>query len=125
MLLFRIENYVSNSEDCLLSNYSNKKCHNCKFFCISKWKHSNSEDLVNSVKIIMSEINQRVMGKDPIVTTGSEQRLAKKSEIDNYYKKLIDLGVVNSNAKIGEFEDLLKDSVNGQSGNFLSKYLWS
>ena len=69
----------------------------------------------------MSEINQRVMGKDPIVTTGSEQRLAKKSEIDNYYKKLIDLGVVNSNAKIGEFEDLLKDSVNGQSGNFLSK----
>ena len=91
------------------------------FFALANGNIGNGRDLVNSVKIIMSEINQRVMGKDPIVTTGSEQRLAKKSEIDNYYKKLIDLGVVNSNAKIGEFEDLLKDSVNGQSGNFLSK----
>ena len=81
------------------------------FFALANGNIGNGRDLVNSVKIIMSEINQRVMGKDPIVTTGSEQRLAKKSEIDNYYKKLIDLGVVNSNAKIGEFEDLLKDSV--------------
>jgi len=91
------------------------------FFALANGNIGNGRDLINSTKIILSEINQRVMGKDPIVTTGSEQRLAKKSEIDAYYKKLIDLGVVNSNAKVGEFEDLLKDAVTGQSGNFLSK----
>ena len=91
------------------------------FFALANGNIGNGRDLINSTKIILSEINQRIMGKGPIVTTGSEQTLAKKSEIDAYYKKLIDLGVVNSNAKVGEFEDLLKDSVSGQSGNFLSK----
>lgn len=91
------------------------------FFALANGNIGNGRDLVNSAKIILSEINQRSMGKDPIITKGSEQRLAKKSEIDSYYQELIDLGVVNSNAKIGEFEDLLKDAVTGQGGNFLSK----
>jgi len=88
-------------------------------FALANGNIGNGRELVNSFKVIMSEINQKAIGKN-IDTTGSEVKLANKKDIDDYYSELIDLGVVNSNAKVGEFEDLLKDAVTGKEGSLFT-----
>ena len=47
----------------------------------------------------------------------------KKGDIDNYYDDLIELGIVNTNAKIGEFENLFKDALSAKKGVFGRKYV--
>lgn len=88
-------------------------------FALANGNIGNGRELVNSFKVVMSEINQKAIGKN-IETTGSEVKLATKKDIDDYYSDKIDLGIVNSNAKVGEFEDLLKDAAGGERGSLFT-----
>jgi hypothetical protein len=73
------------------------------FFALANGNVGNANALVDSVATVLSNIaNKRV--------SFGKSRPTKK-EIDDYYNELVDLGVINTNAKIGEFESLLNDAV--------------
>ncbi len=105
------------------------------FFALKNGNFGNSENLIDSAQTVFSQIGQRLVdlpsgstpqelakkigrsGKDP--TTSN----IKKGDIDNYYDDLIELGIVNTNAKIGEFENLFKDALSAKKGVFGRKYV--
>jgi len=73
------------------------------FFALSNGNVGNVDSLVDSVATIFTNIaNKRA---------GFGKGKATKDDIDKYYNELIDLGVINTNSKIGEFESLLDDAV--------------
>ena len=74
------------------------------FFALSNGNIGNVDSLVDSVATIFTNISKR--------RAGFGKAGATKNDIDEYYNELIDLGVVNTNSKIGEFESLLNDAVN-------------
>ena len=73
------------------------------FFALANGNVGNANALVDSVATVLSNIaNKRVsFGKSR----------PTKRDIEKYYNELVDLGVINTNAKIGEFESLLNDAV--------------
>ena len=64
----------------------------------------NAKSLGNAFSTVFSNLNQRLTGPGK----GNSTLAARKE----YYSELIDLGIVNTNAKVGEFEALLSDAVN-------------
>ena len=73
------------------------------FFALANGNVGNVDSLVDSVATIFTNIgNKRV---------GFGKGKATKDDLDKYYNELIDLGVINTNSKIGEFESLLNDAV--------------
>jgi len=72
------------------------------FFALANGNVGNSQALSKSVSTIFSNLNQRLSGpgKDNMTLKGAQ----------DYYNELVDLGVINTNAKIGEFESLLNDA---------------
>ena len=73
------------------------------FFALANGNVGNADALVDSVATVFSNIaNKRV--------SFGKSRPTKK-DIEKYYNELVDLGVINTNAKIGEFESLLNDAV--------------
>jgi len=81
------------------------------FFALRNGNFGNSEDLVGSAETVFSQIGERL-----IKLPGSNGKRATKKEIDTFYNKMIDLGIVNTNSKVGEFEDLFKDALNAKGG---------
>ena len=75
------------------------------FFALANGNVGGGKSLANSVSTIFSNLNQRLTGPGKANTT-----LAERQE---YYNELVDLGVINTNAKIGEFESLLNDAAEG------------
>ena len=73
------------------------------FFALANGNVGNANALVDSVATVFSNIaNKRV---------GFGKSRPTKRDIEKYYNELVDLGVINTNAKIGEFESLLNDAV--------------
>ncbi len=81
------------------------------FFALKNGNFGNSENLVNSAETVFSEIGERL-----IKLPGADNARATKKDINDYYNSLIDLGIVNTNSKVGEFESLFKDALNAKSG---------
>ena len=94
-------------------------------FAIKNGNFGNGEDLVNSAKVVFQNINDNIaFAKGTTEFKASGAKIANKEQIKNYYKEMIDLGVVNTNAKIGEFEDLLGDAAQfGYAPGFAKKGL--
>ena len=110
------------------------------FFALKNGNFGNAENLIDSAQTVFSQIGQRLVdlpsGSTPqelakkIGRSGSlvkrnkdETVNIKKGDIDNYYDDLIELGIVNTNAKIGEFENLFKDALSAKKGVFGRKYV--
>lgn len=73
------------------------------FFALANGNVGNVDSLVDSVATIFTNIaNKRA---------GFGKSGATKADLEKYYNELVDLGVINTNAKIGEFESLLNDAV--------------
>ena len=86
-------------------------------FALANGNVGNSKSLANSVSTVFSNLNQRLTGPGK-----SNATLAERQE---YYNDLIDLGVVNTNAKIGEFESLMSDAAEGTGiGSGLGKAMF-
>jgi hypothetical protein len=75
------------------------------FFALANGNVGNSKSLANSVSTVFSNLNQRLTGPSKANMTLAERQ--------KYYNELVDLGVINTNAKIGEFESLLNDAAEG------------
>ena len=75
------------------------------FFALANGNVGNSKSLANSVSTVFSNLNQRLTGPGKANMTLAERQ--------KYYNELVDLGVINTNAKIGEFESLLNDAAEG------------
>ena len=73
------------------------------FFALANGNVGNASSLGNAFSTVFSNLNQRLTGPGK----GNSTLAARKE----YYNELIDLGVVNTNAKVGEFESLLNDAV--------------
>jgi hypothetical protein len=73
------------------------------FYALMNGNIGNAQALAEAVSTVLSSINQRSksFGKTKLTP----------EDIKDQYKEYIDLGVVNTNAKIGEFEALLNDAV--------------
>ncbi len=85
------------------------------FFALKNGNVGNGETLLKSAQTVISQIGQRKVGEG-FGIAGDNFKPNSKQAIDAFYRKMINLGVVNSNAKIGEFESLFKDALEAQSG---------
>ena len=75
----------------------------------------NSKSLANSFSTVFSNLNQRL--------TAPGKSGATLADRQKYYNELVDLGVINTNAKVGEFESLLNDAVdNNAKGKAIFKW---
>ena len=110
------------------------------FFALKNGNFGNAENLIDSAQTVFSQIGQRLVDLPGSSASGAlaakidrsgslVKRNAddtvniKKGDIDNYYDDLIELGIVNTNAKIGEFENLFKDALSAKQGVFGKKYV--
>ena len=94
-------------------------------FAIKNGNFGNGEDLVNSAKVVFSNINDNIaFSKGSAEFKASGNKIATKSQINDFYNEMVSRGVVNTNAKVGEFEDLLGDAVKaGYAPGFTKKVL--
>ena len=94
-------------------------------FAIKNGNFGNGEDLVNSAKVVFSKINDNIaFSKGGAEFKASGNKIATKSQINDFYNEMVSRGVVNTNAKVGEFEDLLGDAVKaGYAPGFTKKVL--
>jgi len=91
-------------------------------FAVRNGNFGNGEDFVNSAKVVFQNINDNISFQNRSQAfKGSGSKVATKQEIKDFYNEMIERGVVNTNAKIGEFEDLLGDAIKG--GGFGKKAL--
>lgn len=110
------------------------------FFALKNGNFGNAENLIDSAQTVFSQIGQRLVDLPGSSASGAlatkidrsgslvkrnkdETVNIKKGDIDNYYDDLIELGIVNTNAKIGEFENLFKDALSAKQGVFGKKYV--
>ncbi len=110
------------------------------FFALKNGNFGNAENLIDSAQTVFSQIGQRLVdlpsgstpqelakkiGRSGSLVKGNKDETVniKKGDIDNYYDDLIELGIVNTNAKIGEFENLFKDALSAKKGVFGRKYV--
>jgi len=110
------------------------------FFALKNGNFGNAENLIDSAQTVFSQIGQRLVDLPGSSASGAlatkidrsgslvkrnkdETVNIKKGDIDNYYDDLIELGIVNTNAKIGEFENLFKDALSAKQGVFGRKYV--
>ena len=85
------------------------------FFALANGNVGNAESLSNAVSTVFSNLNRRL--------TGPGKSTATLADKQKYYNELVDLGVINTNAKIGEFESLLNDAIdNNAKGKALFKW---
>ncbi len=85
------------------------------FFALANGNIGNSKSLANSFSTVFSNLNQRL--------TAPGKSGATLADRQKYYNELIDLGVINTNAKVGEFESLLNDAVdNNAKGKAIFKW---
>jgi hypothetical protein len=85
------------------------------FFALANGNVGNAQSLSNAVSTVFSNLNRRL--------TGPGKTSATLADRQKYYNELVDLGVINTNAKIGEFESLLNDAIdNNAKGKALFKW---
>ena len=73
------------------------------FFALGNGNIGNSKSLANSFSTVFSNLNQKL--------TGSGKSGATLADRQKYYNELVDLGVINTNANIGEINSLIDDAV--------------
>lgn len=73
------------------------------FFALANGNIGNSKSLANSFSTVFSNLNQRL--------TGPGKSGATLADRQKYYNELVDLGVINTNANIGEINSLIDDAV--------------
>jgi len=73
------------------------------FFALGNANIGNSKSLANSFSTVFSNLNQRL--------TGPGKSGATLADRQKYYNELVDLGVINTNANIGEINSLIDDAV--------------
>ena len=80
-------------------------------FALKNGNFGNGEDLLNSAKVVFQNINDNLtFSKGPAEFKGSGGNVANTQQVKEYYEEMVQRGIVNTNAKIGEFEDLLGDA---------------
>ena len=85
------------------------------FFALANGNVGNAKSLSNAVSTVFSNLNRKL--------TGPGKTSATLADRQKYYNELVDLGVINTNAKIGEFESLLNDAIdNNAKGKALFKW---
>ena len=94
-------------------------------FVVKNGNFGNGEDLVSSAKVVFQNINDNIaFSKGSTQFKASEKSLASKQEIKEYYEEMVERGIVNTNSKIGEFEDLLGDATQfGPSNRYVDPIL--
>ena len=80
------------------------------FFALKNGNFGNGETLMDSMQTIFSHIGQR------FVELPGAKRFGTMADIEKYYNERIGSGLINTNAKMGEFESLLKDSLESTTG---------
>ena len=89
------------------------------FYLLQNGNLPSSDSLAKGVSSVLTNINQRLSRVgDFDITTGTGKIIssqnATKADLERFYNEKVDLGVVNTNAKIGEFESLLNDAVDAK-----------
>lgn len=94
-------------------------------FALKNGNFGNGEDFTSSVKVVFQQINDNLaFSKSGTQLKGSSSGLPRKEQINQFYDEMIRRGVVNTNAKVGEFEDLLGDAARaGYTPSFTKKIL--
>ena len=89
-------------------------------YAIKNGNFGNGENFTSSVKVVFQQINDNIA----FSSKGGKRDIATTSEINKFYDEMIRRGVVNTNAKVGEFEDLLGDAARaGYTPSFTKKVL--
>ena len=95
-------------------------------FVLQNGNLGSAKDLVDSFRIVYSNIAKNV-DVDPTQMAfrrGSNVRL-DKAGIENYYRHHVDTGLIQTQSKMREFEDLLRDSLEGKAGWLKREGSWA
>ena len=80
-------------------------------FAVKNGNFGNGEDLVNSAQVVFQNINDNIaFSRKAAEFKASGKKIATKKDVDDYYDDMVRRGIVNTNSKIGEFEDLMGDA---------------
>ena len=81
------------------------------FFALANGNIGSADSLAKSVSGVLTNLNQRLTKVGDFKIGEKSAAQASKADLENYYNDLVDLGVINTNAKVGEFEALLNDAL--------------
>ena len=81
------------------------------FFALANGNIGSADSLAKSVSSVLTNLNQRLTKVGDFKIGEKSAAQASKADLENYYNDLVDLGVINTNAKVGEFEALLNDAL--------------
>ena len=89
-------------------------------FAIKNGNFGNGEDLVNSAQVVFQNINDNIaFSRKAAEFKASGKSIANKKDVTDYYDDMVKRGIVNTNSKVGEFEDLMGDASQfGMQSNF-------
>jgi len=75
------------------------------FFALANGNVGGADSFAKAFSTVFSNLNQRLTSPGKVHAT--------LKEAQDHYNEMIELGVVNTNAKVGEFESLLNDAAEG------------
>ena len=81
------------------------------FFALKNGNIGNLETLSDSVRVVLNQINQ---GMIDLPGGSGNKKFATQSDLNEFYNEQIELGVVNTNSKMGELDSLLKDAAGAE-----------
>ena len=86
------------------------------FFALANGNIGSADSLAKSVSGVLTNLNQRLsrVGEFDIASKSGKvisSKEATKADLEKYYNELVELGIINTNAKVGEFEALLNDAL--------------
>ena len=81
------------------------------FFALANGNIGSADSLAKSVSSVLTNLNQRLTKVGDFKIGEKSAAQASKADLENYYNDLVDLGVINTNTKVGEFEALLNDAL--------------
>jgi hypothetical protein len=86
------------------------------FFALANGNFGRGQDLVDSARLVFNNTFDKYRLSDKAGITGPNSGL-NKIELDKEFNEYIELGLVDSGARKGEWEDLIKDAGSSYLGN--------
>ena len=86
------------------------------FFALANGNFGRGEDLVDSARLVFNNTFDKYRLSEKAGITGKNSGL-NKAELDKEFNGYLELGLVDSGARKGEWEDLIKDAGNSYIGN--------
>jgi len=81
------------------------------FFALANGNIGSADSLAKSVSSVLTNLNQRLTKVGDFKIGEKSAAQASKADLEKYYNELVELGIINTNAKVGEFEALLNDAL--------------